>query len=310
MDSGILSLAPVLISLGFFIIFNRIAWGLFFGALSAALVVSDFNLSSSFSYLMVDLMGKVFNGNHVAIILFTTMVGALTGILSKSGAIQDLIHSLTKLIIGRRSARLSRALSGLLVFFDDHANCLVVGKSMRQPCEDNQVSSRKLAYIVDATAAPVACLALVSTWIAFQVGLIDDAIKSTTISWDAYALFIESIPYNFYALFTIAIVFMVATSGRDFGSMLHAERRVTSKIPSISNNPEPDPKISTLLGAPSFTDYCYGFGLSYWSQEYQQFHGHVDWGKHLFSSLCLFFSRTNWQNLIKLFVGYKRASKT
>ncbi len=251
MDSGILSFAPVLISLGFFVIFNRVALGLLIGALCAALIVNDFDLARSCSYFMVDMVGNaLINGKHMAILLFTVMVGALTGILSKSGAIQAFINSLKKLIIGRKSAQIVTALSGLLVFFDDHANCLVVGKSMRKSCQDNHISSEKLAFIVDATAAPVACLALVSTWIAFQVGLIDDALKSSTISWDAYALFIESIPYNFYALFTLAIVFISACTGRDFGPMLSAERRATRKSRFLVEAQESDIKKLALFWMP------------------------------------------------------------
>jgi Na+/H+ antiporter NhaC len=252
MQFGILSLVPVGISLGFFIIFKRIGLGLLLGAISAAFLLNNFEIASSISYFTTEMIAPVIlNGNHVAIILFTVMVGALTGLLSKSGAISAFIGSLSKLIIGRKSAQTVTALSGLLIFFDDHANCLMVGRSMRKSCDSHQISREKLAFLVDSTAAPVASLALVSTWIAFQVGLIDDAIKNSFISLDAYALFIESIPYNFYALFTLAIVFTVASTGRDFGPMLTAERRASTK--NLDLHPESqvaEPKKLALFYVP------------------------------------------------------------
>lgn len=215
---------PVFLSLICFAVFKRVYSALIIGACCAALLINHFSLGSSFSYLMIDVICPViFNADHFAIIVFTLMIGALTGLLRKSGAIYAFIHMLSNLIIGPRSLQVVTALCGLIIFFDDHANCHCVGSSMRKSFQTHGVSKEKLAFIVDSTAAPVACLALVSTWIAFQVGLIDDALKNSTIDLDAYALFIDSIPYNFYALFTLVIVFITASTGRDFGPMLLKE---------------------------------------------------------------------------------------
>lgn len=225
MDGNIICLMPIFLSLIFFAIFKRVYSALIIGTCCSILLINHFSMGPSISYLVIDIAGPVFlNANHFAIIVFTLMIGALTGLLRKSGAIYAFIHTLSQLIIGRRSLQVVTALCGLIIFFDDHANCRSVGSSMRKSFLAHGVSKEKLAFIVDSTAAPVACLALVSTWIAFQVGLIDDALKNSAIELDAYALFIDSIPYNFYALFTLAIVFIAAGTSRDFGPMLLKEK--------------------------------------------------------------------------------------
>lgn len=227
---SILTLAPVAIALLVSIAFRRVILGLVFGALSASLIVNGFSPMMAAKFLVIDLGARiVFNKNHLSIIIFTVMIGGLTGLLSKSGATHIFLSSLARRIRGPRSAQVVASLCGLFIFFDDHVNCLVVSSSMRPVLDKHNVSREKLAYLVDSTAAPVASIALVSTWIAFQVSLIHDAITSGGLDLDAYSLFITSIPYNFYALFTIMIVLLVAASGRDFGPMLRAERRALTR---------------------------------------------------------------------------------
>jgi len=110
---------------------------------------------------------------------------------------------------------------GFIVFFDDYANTMVVGNTMRPLTDKLRISRAKLAYLVDATAAPVATVALVSTWIGAMVGFIADAeAKMPNFNESAYAVFINSLPYNFYAFFTIMFVLVIAWSGRDFATML------------------------------------------------------------------------------------------
>jgi Na+/H+ antiporter NhaC len=114
---------------------------------------------------------------------------------------------------------------GLLIFIDDYANTLLVGNTMRPLTDRLRISREKLAYIVDSTAAPVASIAIISTWIGVEVGLIADAFTDLGIERDPYGTFVASIPYRFYPIFALIFGFMVAFSGRDFGPMLRAERR-------------------------------------------------------------------------------------
>jgi Na+/H+ antiporter NhaC len=115
------------------------------------------------------------------------------------------------------------------VFFDDYANTLVVGNAMRPVTDSMGVSRAKLAYIVDSTAAPVACIALVTTWIGYEVGLLSQALTlSDGLDADAYLVLIASIPYSFYPILAIIFVFMIAGSGRDFGPMRKSEQDAAS----------------------------------------------------------------------------------
>jgi Na+/H+ antiporter NhaC len=115
---------------------------------------------------------------------------------------------------------------GLMIFFDDYSNTLVVGNTARPMTDQLNISREKLAYIVDSTAAPVVCLALITTWIGYEVGLIDSAISSIPeISQPAYTVFLHSIPYSFYPILAVIFVFAVAYSGRDMGPMYAAEVR-------------------------------------------------------------------------------------
>ena len=126
---------------------------------------------------------------------------------------------------GRRSAMAAAWVSGAIVFFDDYANCLVVGHGMRPLFDRAKVSREKLAFITDATAAPVASVAMVGTWVGYEVGLLDEALKAAGRPEDAYALFLEGLPYRFYPWILLALVGAVALLDRDFGPMRAAEAR-------------------------------------------------------------------------------------
>jgi len=115
---------------------------------------------------------------------------------------------------------------GLSIFFDDYANSLVVGNTMRPVTDKMKISREKLAYLVDSTAAPIASIAFITTWVGFEVGLINEALQSINHQGDgAYIMFLQSIPYSFYPLFAIALTIYVAVTGRDFGPMLAAEQK-------------------------------------------------------------------------------------
>ena len=165
------------------------------------------------------------DADHVAIILFSLMISGTVGIVSRNGGMQGIVNRIVTWADSARHACLATATMGMAVFFDDYANTLVVGNAMRPVTDSMKVSRAKLAYIVDSTAAPVACVAFVTTWIGYEVGLIGEAISYIdTLEAEPYLLFLATIPYSFYPLLAIVFVFMVAASGRDFGPMLAAER--------------------------------------------------------------------------------------
>ncbi len=193
-----------------------------------AWAINDFGLFGLWTGLLdtfqVFVANALSNPDHSAIVLFSMMVGGMVGIISRNGGMQGIVNHIVKWADSARHACLATASLGCAIFFDDYANTLVVGNTMRPVTDSMRVSRAKLAYIVDSTAAPVACIAVVTTWIGYEIGLIGDSIsKMPGLEAEAYLLFLNTIPYSFYPILAIAFVFMVSATGRDFGPMLEAE---------------------------------------------------------------------------------------
>jgi Na+/H+ antiporter NhaC len=164
---------------------------------------------------------------RVAIIVFTMLIGGMVGIITRNGGMASIVRVVVRRAKTPFGGQVSVWLMGLMVFFDDYANTLVVGNTARPITDHLKISREKLAYIVDSTAAPVVCLALVTTWIGYQVSLIDQAMQGIDglAGTTAYSLFLDSIPYSFYPILAIVFVLAVAVTGRDFGPMYKAELR-------------------------------------------------------------------------------------
>ncbi len=179
-----------------------------------------------FEAIQTYILEALTDGGHGAIILFSLLIGGLVGLIQKGGGTQAIVHLVTKWAKSAGRGQLATAFLGITIFFDDYANTLIVGGTMRPITDSLRISREKLAYIVDSTAAPVACIALVTTWIGTEVGYISEAIAQIP-DYDeaAYSVFLNSIGYSFYPLLAIFFVFMVAGMKRDFGPMLSAERR-------------------------------------------------------------------------------------
>ncbi len=168
---------------------------------------------------------------HVAVILFTMMIGGMIGILSSNGGMLAIVEAIQDVVRTRRAGQLMTAGLGFTIFFDDYANTLLVGKTMRPLTDRLKVSRQKLAYIVDSTASPVACLALVTTWIGYEVSIIA-ANQPAAIDYSAYTVFLASLPYSFYPILTLLFVMTIAATGRDFGPMHRAETAAISAPPA------------------------------------------------------------------------------
>ena len=203
-----------------------LALGIWFGA--TALI--SFTPSGAFRGLLRAfdkyVSGALGDSDHASIILFSMMIGGMVGIVTRSGGMVAIVN----LIVSRAKSAIAGQVSiwamGLVIFFDDYGNTLVVGNTARPLSDRLHISREKLAYIVDTTASPVACIALATTWIGYEVGLIGDSIqKLSGIDESAYLVFLHSIAYSFYPILAIIFVFAVAMSGRDFGPMVAAERR-------------------------------------------------------------------------------------
>lgn len=224
-DGGLTLLAP-LVAVAFALATRRVL-----PALGLAIAVGAWVAADGGPVAAVALGGRlgwsvVTDPDKLTVAGFSILVAAAVGVMGRSGGTRGLVAWVERWARGRRGAMVSSWIAGAVVFFDDYANCLVVGSAMGPLCDRNGVSRAKLAYIVDATAAPVASLAVVSTWVGYEVGLLRDALTAAgSTSLEAFPLFLAALPYRFYCLLTLAFVGAVAFTGRDFGPMRHAEAR-------------------------------------------------------------------------------------
>lgn len=224
------SITPPVLAIALALVFRQVIPALFLGVWLGAWAINGFNLQGLWFGLLdsfqVHLLKAFSDPDKAAIILFSLMIGGMVGIISRNGGMHGVVQHIVQWADNARRASLATAGMGLAVFFDDYANTLVVGNTMRPVTDSMRVSREKLAYLVDSTAAPVACLFLVTTWIGYEVGLIGDALSYLPdLNAEPYLVFLSTIPYSFYPIFAIVFVFMIAWSDRDFGPMHNAELR-------------------------------------------------------------------------------------
>jgi len=241
-----ISILPPLVAILLALTLRQVIPALFAGVWLGAWAINGFSLMGFWMGLLdsfqVHILDAFADPDRGAIILFSLMIGGTVGIISRNGGMQGIVNLIVTWADTARRACLATATMGLAIFFDDYANTLVVGNTMRPVTDSMNVSRAKLAYIVDSTAAPVACLALVTTWIGYEVGLIGETVdRIPDLHEEAYLLFLSTIPYSFYPILAIAFVFMVAASGKDFGPMLKAEQAAVK-----NGNQDIDPLDSSI----------------------------------------------------------------
>jgi Na+/H+ antiporter NhaC len=223
-----LSLLPPVITIVLAIATRRVIPALAVGVLTGAAILSGGRPVETVRSLIADhLRGNLIGSDHLQVFAFTLLMGAMVGVLHRSGGMHGVVDRLSHLASNRRRGQLTTWLMGLVIFFDDYANTLLLGGAMRPLTDRLRISREKLAYLVDSTAAPVAGLAVVSTWVAGEIGFIVQGLQAATVTGDVngFAIFVATIPYRFYVLLALAMVALVAWLGRDFGPMLAAERR-------------------------------------------------------------------------------------
>ena len=230
---GVLSLAPPLIAIGLAVLFKEVLLSLFAGIWIGAILLTGYNPVSGFlvainKYVVPALADR----DHAAVILFSMGLGGMVGLIARNGGMHGVVEKISQYAKSARSGQVATLSMGLLIFFDDYANTLLVGNTMRPFTDKLKISREKLAFLVDATAAPIASIAFVSTWIGFQNGLIQEGFETIGLDKDPYVMFISSIPYSFYAFIMLGLIVMTAVRARDFGPMLTAERRAqeTGKV--------------------------------------------------------------------------------
>ena len=229
---GFLSLLPPLVAITLCFITRRVLASLFIGVWVGATILIGWNPIGGVTKTLGYIVENAADSWNATILLFDFVVGGLIGLIYLSGGAQAFVKSVTKKVKNARDGQLAAWLFGLVIFFDDYSNTAVVGNAFRAVSDKLRMSREKFSYIVDSTAAPVASIALISTWIGYEVGLIGDAIEGASVAMTPYTIVLHSIPYRFYSIFAIILVLAIALSGRDYGPMLKAEyrARTTGKV--------------------------------------------------------------------------------
>ncbi len=231
---------PPLVAIVLAILTGRVVLSLLLSvAVAAAILHWSSPLAAVVAFGETFLWQALADEDFLRIVVFTSLMGAMVGLMHRGGGMQGLVDLVTARIRSPRGGQLAGWGLGLVVFFDDYANTLLLGTTLAPWYDRLRISRQKLAYIVDSTAAPVAGLALVSTWVAAEVGYIQqglDQLRFANQQANPFDLFVQTIPYRFYPLLALAMVWWVAFSGRDFGPMRRCEA-VASRTPS-NQDPE------------------------------------------------------------------------
>ncbi len=230
---GWLSIAPPVVAIVLAIVTRRVLVSLFAGLAVGALILSGGNpFTATVNLLETQLWQTVVQPDKLRVFAFSMMLSAMIGVIQISGGMRGLVELLTPWARSRRSGQIVTWLLGLIVFFDDYANCLLIGGTMQPTCDRLRISREKLAFLVDATAAPVAGIAIISTWIAIELEYIREGIASLdphlAAGLNPFELFLACIPYRFYVIQMLLFLPLVALLKRDFGPMLKAERRAAA----------------------------------------------------------------------------------
>ena len=227
---GILTLIPPVIAILLAFLTKNVIISLFIGTLSGTFLVSlvDNSFMGALVNSFIDFVSRVLNSLadpwNAGIILQVLVIGGVIHLVAKMGGAKAVAEALAKKAKTAKSTQLVTLLLGLAVFFDDYANSLIVGPIMKPVADKMKISRERLAFIIDATAAPIAGLAIVSTWIGLEVGLINDAfINGVGQQVDAFGVFLQTIPYRFYNILILFFVFITSFLLKDFGPMYKAE---------------------------------------------------------------------------------------
>ncbi len=209
------ALLPPVIAIVLALITKEVYSSLFIGIVAGGLLYSNFSFEGTVVHVVSDgFIGSLADSYNVGILLFLVMLGAMVAMMNKAGGSAAFGRWATTHIKSRVGAQLATIALGVLIFIDDYFNCLTVGSVMRPVTDKQNISRAKLSYIIDATAAPVCIIAPISSWAAAVSGFAAGAGEESGI-----ALFISAIPYNFYALLTIAMLVFLALTGIEYGPM-------------------------------------------------------------------------------------------
>jgi len=248
---GWLALLPPLIAILLALVFREVVISLLAGVWLGALFLYDWNpLTALWRTLDTYVVGAIIDPGHAMILVFSFLLGGMVGIISRNGGTYGVVEVITRHAVGPIRGQLAAYIMGLVIFFDDYSNTLIVGPTMRPLTDRLRISREKLAYIVDSTAAPVASIALISSWIGMEVGLIDDALDAMNLGYEPYVVFVHSILFRFYPILALVFVLMVILTDRDYGPMLKAELRARREGKVIRDGARPASDLDNEALAP------------------------------------------------------------
>ncbi|NNF25756.1 MAG: Na+/H+ antiporter NhaC family protein [Gemmatimonadetes bacterium] len=237
---GWFSLMPPLLAIALALLFKEVVTALLAGIWLGALAVAGYNPVQAtwrlIDQYVVPSLGDTANGK-TQIVVFSLMLGGMVGMIARNGGTLGVVKAVTPFARSRRRGKIATWLAGLAIFFDDYANTLIVGNTLRPITDSLKISREKLAYIVDSTAAPVAALVPISTWVGYEISLIAQGLgaaagEATTAAdaalltdMSAFGVFLQTIPYLFYPILALFFVFLTSSMNRDLGPMAAAEER-------------------------------------------------------------------------------------
>ncbi len=226
------SLLPPIVAIGLALITKEVYSSLFIGSLTGAVIYAasaSLGAEGVFTTVVRDgLIANLADSYNVGILIFLVVLGTIVALMNKAGGSKAYGEWAVKHIKSRVGACISTFVLGVLIFVDDYFNCLTVGSVMRPVTDKHNVSRSKLAYLIDATAAPICIIAPVSSWAA--------AVSGTVEGVNGIQLFINTIPYNLYALLTIIMVIFISLTGLDYGSMkLHEDNAAKGDLFTTRN---------------------------------------------------------------------------
>ena len=228
------ALLPPVIAISLALITKEVYSSLFVGILAGGILYSNFSFEGTLIHSLSDgIVGALTSSYNIGILVFLVILGIIVSLMNKAGGSAAFGRFAQKHIKSRVGAQLATMILGCLIFIDDYFNCLTVGSVMRPVTDKHKVSRAKLAYIIDATAAPICIIAPVSSWAA--------AVSSYVADGSGFSLFIKAIPFNFYAILTVVMMICLSVMKFDFGPMAKFEKNAVENNDLFSGkNPYAD----------------------------------------------------------------------
>ncbi|RKM58787.1 Na+/H+ antiporter NhaC family protein [Butyrivibrio sp. CB08] len=213
------ALVPAIIAIALALITKEVYSSLFLGILVGGLLYSSFSIEGTIQHVFVDgMIAQLSDSWNVGILIFLVVLGTMVMLMNRAGGSSAFGKWAVEHVKTKVGAQIATILLGMLIFIDDYFNCLTVGSVMRPLTDKHKISREKLAYLIDATAAPICIIAPISSWAAAVTGFVDGA--------NGLTLFVRAIPYNFYALLTIVMMFGLTAMNFDYGPMKKAEEHI------------------------------------------------------------------------------------